>query len=715
MDAGTMTMDSGTMDSGTPPPSSSFTLIQVGDMHGQLVGHGEELYLNDTDTTPTYDANAGGLARLKTVIDSVRTSATNHATVMVGDLTHGSAETLFTVGDAIMPAVNMLALDAFIPGNWDFGYGPAVFRRRFATSMPQPPLPENAAYMASVYDGADVTKATFDSVAVNLYNDTPAGPAAAFHNNRVLPPYKIVTLGDQQVAIVGMTASIVPQQSRVFNLGLRFTQGVEELAGVIADAKTAGADFIVVGSELGLSQNLQIARDFDVDVVFSAHTHELTRGAILVTPTKTKATTPGAALNAEEQQMLADGAAIVTEITGSEYVGRLDITVTGGAISTFTWKPIPVVGSTAEDATVKMAVDDAEEPFIAGTDATVVPHYFMPGGYCTSGTNCATEVGAKKGLILSEDLDTVVGRLSVDVDRHQVVEEPWNDVIADAMYEVMNAALSDLGEPAADVAMTNGFRFGIHVPAGDDITLRVLYSHFPIGAGVSIADFSGEALLQDLENVLSKVFNRNPYQQAGGWNVAMGADYATGSVKQDIDLTNGPFGSSGGYIISLTINGNPINRSKRYRMVSCYPHGDPNGHVCRSTGGANMQFFALQAPYAWDSGNAPLENPAANGGNGPVITAGPTINQNGPDHFMHPVHVMRRFFNLHNGGDPATLVDISTFAPMGINTNRIRNIDATLPAADRTDLPDPVSAIDPSFVQPPEGAGPWLVPFNVHR
>ena len=48
-----------------------------------------------------------------------------------GDLTHGSAEAMFTVGDAMMIPMNAFGIDVYTPGNWDFGYGAAVFRNRF--------------------------------------------------------------------------------------------------------------------------------------------------------------------------------------------------------------------------------------------------------------------------------------------------------------------------------------------------------------------------------------------------------------------------------------------------------------------------------------------------------------------------------------------------------------------------------------------------------
>jgi len=253
---------------------SEITLIQLADVHGNLLPHAG--IIKEPNGTERYVTRGGGLAKLKTLVDDIREENPDSLLLAVGDSTHGTAETLFTVGDAIMPALNAFGIDAFTPGNWDFGYGPAVFRQRFAVTGPKPPLPPNIRVMADAYDGPGVTAATFPAIAANLYNVSPPLPAP-LHGKRVLPPYKLFDLAGERVAVIGITAAIVPQQSKVFNIGLRFTQGVEELPGLIEEVQAQGAGLIVVLSELGLAQNIQIAREFrEIDVVFSAHTHEVT-------------------------------------------------------------------------------------------------------------------------------------------------------------------------------------------------------------------------------------------------------------------------------------------------------------------------------------------------------------------------------------------------------------------------------------------------------
>ena len=237
------------------------TLIEMGDLHGTLVSHAA--VLKNPDGTERFSISSGGLAKLKTVVDRIRMDNPDSVLLSCGDLTHGSAEALFTVGDAMIKAMNEFDIDVFTPGNWDFGYGPAVFRHRFATRPPFPPVPPNIQVMASYVDCSDsdciesggIIKANFPSVAINLYNETPI--PAPLVGKRVLDPYRIIDRGGLKIAVIGITAAIVPQQADVFNIGLRFTQGVEELPGIIEEVKDKGVDLIVVQSELGLPQNIQ--------------------------------------------------------------------------------------------------------------------------------------------------------------------------------------------------------------------------------------------------------------------------------------------------------------------------------------------------------------------------------------------------------------------------------------------------------------------------
>ncbi|MCW8851322.1 MAG: metallophosphoesterase, partial [Gammaproteobacteria bacterium] len=84
--------------------SHYITLIEMGDLHGTLVPHAA--IMKNKDGSEYESTSAGGLARLKTVVDDIREDNPDAILLSAGDLTHGSAEAMFTVGDAMMIPMN---------------------------------------------------------------------------------------------------------------------------------------------------------------------------------------------------------------------------------------------------------------------------------------------------------------------------------------------------------------------------------------------------------------------------------------------------------------------------------------------------------------------------------------------------------------------------------------------------------------------------------
>ena len=661
------------------------TLIEMGDLHGTLVPHAA--VLKNPDGTERQVKSSGGLARLKTVVDDIRADNPEAVLLSCGDLTHGSAEAMFTVGDAMMKAMNAFNIDVFTPGNWDFGYGPAVFRNRFARFGPRPAIPPNTAVMAAYVDCADgscqeskgIVKANFPSVAINLYNAAPI--PEALQGKRVLDPYKIIERNGVKIAVIGITASIVPQQADVFNIGLRFTHGVEELPQILEQVKADGAELIVVQSELGLSQNIKIAQSFkDIDVMYSAHTHEITLGALLADEDGVTKTTPGVSLSGSEKNRLTRGAAIVVETNRDMYVGRLDLKVADGKVVNFNWDAIPVDESVKQDPAMAEIVANIEEPFVKGKDGKVMRHSFLPGAFCNPG--CGAE--GERGHQLVDDLDTVVGSTDTLLLRHHVLEDTLNNYLADASRSVTNDVVAGSGVNGwmgVDVSMSNGFRFGNAVLPNTDITLRDLYTWFPIAPAMNVADFSGQTLEKGLNEILAAVFDRNPFQQRGGWYLGLA------NVTQEIDLDHRPFSSSSGRIVQTRVGDAPLNPSKRYVFASCYSQGDAIDQVCRTSGGANHMFFELADADNYNSAISMVD----------PVTPGPgLVFRVAPYKFLHPVHVLRRHLD-----------QIGTVKEADYGVGRVKTVDSTRKVAgEYPQIPAPVPAYDPTFVQPPQGAGP---------
>lgn len=702
------------------------TLIEMGDLHGTLVPH--SAIMKNMDGTEYESASAGGLARLKTVIDGIRADNPKAVLLSAGDLTHGSAETMFTVGDAMMIPMNAFGIDVFTPGNWDFGYGPSVFRNRFASKPPFPTVPPNIRVMAGYIscddvpeipgltdpasgytcsentntspfptpEGKSVIRASFSTVAVNLYNSAPT--PTQIHGQRVLDPYKILERDGVKIAVIGLTAAIVPQQAETFNIGLRFTQGVEELPGIIEEVKQKGAELIVVQSELGLSQNIKIARSLqDIDVMYSAHTHEVTLGALIVNDEEVVRTVPGQPLGGRETSLLARGAAIVVETNRDMYVGRLDVQVADNKVVDFSWEAIPVDEGVEENTEMLALVAAMEAGF---TGDGVIPHTFLPGGF---GGNPA------KGLQLTDDLDTVVGYTDTLLLRHHVLEDTLNNFIADGILAVANTVdLSSVPSwERVDISMANGFRFGNAVlppREGCDvcgvITLRDLYTWFPIAPAVNVADFSGQSIQSSLNTILGAVFDRNVFMQRGGWYLGLA------NMEQMIDLKNRPFSSSSGRIVETKIGGEPLDLGKRYVFASCYGHGNPLDEVCRTGGGANFKFFELDDPYDYSS-TITLVDPVNSEG----VIIGASVKQVAPDNFLHPVHALRRYLDSL----PGKTVTESQF---GSDQGRVVTVDSknpgNLPQDPSEQIGQPDNTPDTTLVQPPFGAGPKFFSGHIH-
>jgi sulfur-oxidizing protein SoxB len=434
-------------------------------------------------------------------------------------------------------------------------------------------------------------------------------------------------------------------------------------------------------------------------VMYSAHTHEVTLGALLVHDDEVVRTTPGLPLSGRETSLLARGAAIVVETNRDMYVGRLDLHVAGDKVIDFEWEAIPVDGDVAEDPAMAQLVAAMEEGFIAGEDDVVIRHTFRPGGFAAP---------TLKGLQLVDDLDTIVGYTDTLLLRHHVLEDTLNNFIADGILDVSNQAVLDdnsgLVLPPSwangvDVSMANGFRFGNAVLPGYPITLRDLYTWFPIAPAVNVADFSGQSIQNSLNTILGAVFDRNVFMQRGGWYLGLA------NMEQKIDLKNRPFSSSGSRVVETKIGGTALDLGKRYVFASCYGHGNPLDDVCRTGGGANFEFFQLA-----DADDYMSEITLAEPVNSEGVIIGPNVKQVAPNNFLHPVHALRRYLD--------SLTDnMVTEAQFGAGQGRVTTVDskgpgATVPQPESEQIGQSDNTPDTTFVQPPFGAGPTF--FSGH-
>jgi len=281
--------------------------------------------------------------------------------------------------------------------------------------------------------------------------------------------------------------------------------------------------------------------------------------------------------------------------------------------------------------------------------------------------------------------------------RQHVLEDTLNNFFADATLAVTDSVAGIRNVPGwengVDISMSNGFRFGNAVLPGNEITLRDLYTWFPIPPAIHVANVSGRSIEGSLNTILATVFDRNVFLQRGGWYLGLA------NVTQQIDLKNRPFTSSSGRIVETSIGNKPIDKSKQYVFASsCYGHGNALDEVCRTGGGSKHKFFQLADADDYSS-EITLTEPL----NTENIIVGAKIKQVAPDNFLHIVHVLRRYLD--------SLPDNTvTDAQFGSGQGRVVTVDSKMPGnieqAISEQIGQPDNTPDTSFVQPPFGAGP---------
>lgn len=483
------------------------TLIHIGDLHGHLIPRP-----NMREGTEDYGMQVGGVAYVYDEIKNIRSRHKHTLTINTGDTIQGSAEALYTSGDAMVKVLNEFAVDAFAPGNWDFVYGTEKFRELFAGIDGKPPV------------------TNWNTLAANLYYSTlyefPETRYAAMAGQRVVKPWSIFQVGEMRVALIGLTADRGPQavSTRVME-GFYLTPGEEELKQAIPLLREKEkVDLIVLISERGLAGNLELVETIPgVDVVLSSDMHEETSQVLVAK----------------------SGTILIEEGQDGTMLGELTIKVKKGKVASWDFKAhrINEINNKA-DAKIQAIVADIRKTFIKGTD--FVPH-----------------VNPMNASVLRAPIDTVIGFTKKPLHRSNfsdakempaVVEGSSHDFLADAFK----------GACESDVGVIRGFRYGTHVAPGP-IKLEDIYHYIPIGPQIACGLISGDEIRWSIERGLQGSFTEFVGAWSGGWIVAYSG------VTYDLDVYN-EFGLRAS---NIRINGEVLDPARYYRVGGYWYVDDP--------------------------------------------------------------------------------------------------------------------------------------------
>jgi 2',3'-cyclic-nucleotide 2'-phosphodiesterase (5'-nucleotidase family) len=436
----------------TPAAAAEVTLIHMGDVHGHMVPRPS---LHPKTATNTAGATEGGLARMMTAINEIRARRTHGRTLLVntGDTIQGSAEALFTRGQALVDVLNRFRIDAYTPGNWDWVYGVERALELFAGAAP---------------------KAPWNALAANAYFD--GEPYADRSGSRVLPPYLIREVDGVKIGIIGFTTDRGPQVvGRAVTKGVRFTKGdaeLKELVPLLREREQVA--LVVMISELGLSNNIRLAEQTPgIDVILSSDMHEITSKPV-VTRTNT----------------------VITEVgQDGQVIGELNLTVTDGRLSGWKWTLHHIDNRITPDRSIASLTTQVRKPFLSGRD-------FKP------------QLNPFNGTRLTQPIDTVVGRTQVALHRMNTTTREPPAVVEGSSHILLADAFRHATE--ADVAAIRGFRYGTVVPPGP-IKLEDLYHFIPIGPLIAKGTIKGEQLRNQIENSVDGSLNPDVSKWTGGW------------------------------------------------------------------------------------------------------------------------------------------------------------------------------------------------------
>src|SRR5450759_2530594 len=217
----------------------SLTIIQINDSHAYFDLHQEMFWQNDHAVYRP----AGGYARIATIVKQIRDESKGNVLFCdCGDTMHGTYPALDTQGQALIPILNSLGLDA-MTAHWEFAYGPKIFNQR-------------------------VDELNYPMLANNVYDKVTKKP--------VYQSYTVKEIEGLRIGLAGIASNIIDKtMPPSYSEGIYFTLGKEELQSIINMLRVQEkVDLIVLVSHLGFAQDMKLLADVNgIDVCLSGHTH----------------------------------------------------------------------------------------------------------------------------------------------------------------------------------------------------------------------------------------------------------------------------------------------------------------------------------------------------------------------------------------------------------------------------------------------------------
>lgn len=497
------------------PGSVSLTILHVNDTHSNFLPN--MLSVSFPPDSTVWRIPVGSVARMATVVDSIRGDREDVIFLHAGDMVQGTLFYTLFGGEADAAVYNALGLDAMCPGNHEFDRG----------SEGLAVLLEDA--------GFPVVCANLDVTGDSLL----AGRIA---------PFTVLDAGGENVAVIGVVVDELVNVSSP-SAATVVLPVLETVQGVIDLLEEQGVNRIIILSHIGYSDDLALAAGLSgADIIIGGHSHSVL-GDLAGIGVGSDGGYPAVVAGADGARVL-----VATAGTRAASLGVLTVSFDAeGHVESFEGAPVFVTGGGYQDASRNpVAGDDLArlEGFLDGSPLIAV----------------AEEDPAMHELvgIYEAELATfayeVVGTASEDL-LHQRIpggDLPDGSLIAPVICDAMLWKAEQVGlEP--DIAILNAGGARIPVPAGD-ITVGTVYTLLPFGNTLAVLDVSGAQVKAVLEDAISNIFDDGnsdgSFPYAAGLRYSAAAGLPEGERVESMEVLD-----DGGEWL-------PIDPDRTYRVVT---------------------------------------------------------------------------------------------------------------------------------------------------
>ena len=291
----------------------TLTILQTTDVHCQLHPHDELFWENEQAVF----RKTGGYAQLATYFKKERKRNPHTFIIDTGDMFQGSELSVKTTGKALVPVLNKLGYNLFLPGNWEVIY----YKKAMQTLLGSLEAPK---------------------ICANMYHDLGEGKKGEL----IFQPYHIWSVQGVKIGFIGYTDPLVPvRQSPNYSKGIIYTAPEENLSHYVDVLRNQEqCAFVIIIAHLGLSQQIHLAnlpQCEGVDYILGGDTHERVRKPIVCK--YAKVVEPGA--------------------FGS-FAGKLNLTVSNGKIVKDEYELVEINASKIRsDREMETLIKNNEAPF----------------------------------------------------------------------------------------------------------------------------------------------------------------------------------------------------------------------------------------------------------------------------------------------------------------------------------------------------------------